>query len=1218
MPRWLKTLLAVLAVLVVALASSPWWLGTALRPLLRARGVTFQTYERVGYNEFRLHHVARVAEGVSVGAEQIQAPTPLAWAWQRARSVAPDITIHGWSVIRTNAPEKSPDTPKRIRGLPDLRAALERVGPRVAAWLPRLELTNGELRGYGPDVAVAHAVWNDTTLTLEGVRVSGHRFDLTLAPAADGAVVLAAQALDQDARVRLALAGPDLTGQAVILDQPLQLSARFSAVGWVPVEASAVADNWELAAARVKLGAPYERVRGNARAQWRDGGFSVTVDARADPGADARKAPPFTARATARGTLRELVVEALDLDTPFATARLTAPVSFSLDRPIAAESARLTLKADLAKLPWIEGRGRVDGTVSVTGGTAAARQDFSLNFQEVAAGGFSLKAAQARGTLAWPVLEVTELSAQLDDTSSVEARGRVDWQRREFNDVSLSAQLGPSWLMRWLPAGAGWQRAELSATTAGPFSNPRHAGTIRLAGFRVASLHPLDLEATWEGAGARPNFTAVASVDDSTLSAAGTLEPGAIALSRLALSPDGATALELVAPARITWSPQPQVEVLSLGGPAAQATLKGRGGPDGHFAFSAVGFHSDWLKDWISLSGPSWQLVSGKAEGKIENAVLVFEADLTGRIAMDPQPAEVRIVARGDADGVELRDLQVATAGRVLTQARGRLPVSWLMSPAPHLVVDDRAPLELSASTEPDSPLWATLASSTGLEIARASAKADLRGSLLEPRGDLKLDVARLALAPARPGTSYPECTDLALSLQFGREQVTLSSFAARLDGQVMRASGRIPMSDAGWQQLWRAPREFDWSEAEARIEIPDADLAPFARHGPALFASRGRLRAHVELARGGKFSGALHLADAATRPLAPFGTLQDIQGELTFADRTLTVRSLDATLGGEPVTMDGSIALEPGKAPRLALWLKGSNLPLVRNTGLLLRTDLDLRASTDEAGLTRLSGSVGVRDCLVLASLNLRTLIPSGRRGVSRQPPYFSVEAEPFAAWALDVDLRANSAVRVRTTVYQGTASGQFKLSGTLAEPRAVGEVTVDEGRVLFPFATFTVDQGSIRLREADPFNAVVSVDATSQRRDYQLRLEMTGQLPSPNLVLSSTPAMDSADVLLMVMTGQMPASEATAATPSGGARLALLGAYLGRGLFQDLGFGGEDRLEISAGERISRDGRETYEFEYKLGGRWSLQGEYDQFDSYNAGLKWRAYTEESVPDEE
>ena len=123
-----------------------------------------------------------------------------------------------------------------------------------------------------------------------------------------------------------------------------------------------------------------------------------------------------------------------------------------------------------------------------------------------------------------------------------------------------------------------------------------------------------------------------------------------------------------------------------------------------------------------------------------------------------------------------------------------------------------------------------------------------------------------------------------------------------------------------------------------------------------------------------------------------------------------------------------------------------------------------------------------------------------------------------------------------------------------------------------------------------------------------------MTGELPAPNVTITSIPAMDAADALLMVMTGQAPATDTTTAA-SGGQRLALLGAYLGRGLFQDLGLGGEDRLEIAAGERISRSGRETYEFEYKLGEHWSLLGEYDEYDAYNAGLKWRVYTQEGAP---
>jgi translocation and assembly module TamB len=478
----------------------------------------------------------------------------------------------------------------------------------------------------------------------------------------------------------------------------------------------------------------------------------------------------------------------------------------------------------------------------------------------------------------------------------------------------------------------------------------------------------------------------------------------------------------------------------------------------------------------------------------------------------------------------------------------------------------------------------------------------------------LEAKVTRLSATEGRFKFPVPDLDDLTLGLQFGRKQVTLTNLSTKVDGQAVSANGQTPMDDGGWRLLWREPAKFDWSQAVAKVEIPDAALAVLARRFPALVAAQGRLRARMELAPGGNFSGELHLTDAATRPLAPFGALQNINADLVLANRLVTIGTLTAKLGGEPVTLEGRVILVPGASPRLALGLKGKNLPLVRNTGLLLRSDLDLRADTDAAGVTRLSGALAIRDCLVLANINLRTLLPTGRRGVTRQPPYFTVEAEPFRHWPLAVAIRAPGVVRVRTTVYNGTASASFQLGGTLGEPRAVGALTVDQGRVLFPFATFKVQQGAVRLREADPFHAVISLNALSQRRDYQLRLEMTGELPTPSVTITSIPAMDAADALLMVMTGQVPATNTTSAS-SGGQRLALLGAYLGRGLFQDLGLGGEDRLEIAAGERISRSGRETYEFEYKLGERWSLLGEYDEYDAYNAGLKWRVYTKEGAP---
>ena len=48
---------------------------------------------------------------------------------------------------------------------------------------------------------------------------------------------------------------------------------------------------------------------------------------------------------------------------------------------------------------------------------------------------------------------------------------------------------------------------------------------------------------------------------------------------------------------------------------------------------------------------------------------------------------------------------------------------------------------------------------------------------------------------------------------------------------------------------------------------------------------------------------------------------------------------------------------------------------------------------------------------------------------------------------------------------------------------------------------------------------------------------------------------------------------------------------------------------MSVESGEKISRQGRETYDIEYKLTDRWSVTGEYNEYDEYNAGVKWRAF---------
>jgi translocation and assembly module TamB len=99
--------------------------------------------------------------------------------------------------------------------------------------------------------------------------------------------------------------------------------------------------------------------------------------------------------------------------------------------------------------------------------------------------------------------------------------------------------------------------------------------------------------------------------------------------------------------------------------------------------------------------------------------------------------------------------------------------------------------------------------------------------------------------------------------------------------------------------------------------------------------------------------------------------------------------------------------------------------------------------------------------------------------------------------------------------------------------------------------------------------------------------------------------------------MAGQAPHDEITTTDRQ---RMARFGAFFGQSLLGTLGgdAAGADRLTISSGENISEQGRETYSIEYRLNDRWSLAGEYDEFDDYYGGLKWRIYTKGGRADEE
>ncbi len=567
-------------------------------------------------------------------------------------------------------------------------------------------------------------------------------------------------------------------------------------------------------------------------------------------------------------------------------------------------------------------------------------------------------------------------------------------------------------------------KSEFSGNFSGPLSAPAHEGTLKITRATLAPLKTVDLEAAWRGRGlVWDDLSLQAKTDSGRLDAKGTLDLHQAKLNsfELFLELDGA-AWKLEAPIALAWSPALSIEGLKLRGPDGFVELSGttRGNED--FQVTVSHFDSDWLTDWVALPGPHWQIENWQASGRLVQGRLMFATQVGGQIAVQNHPARVQLIAKGEPEGVHLEKWSITEGDRVVAEATGQLPIFWDANTTPHFQINWDDKFALEARTEPDSPLWAVLADYTGFALGDPTARVHLGGTLNHPQGELQVKATGLGATKARLKDIFPDITDLALMAHADNSGLIVDSFTAKIYGQAVSGRAKLPAARTDWQNLINEPLSFLKQHAEGHIEIPAADLAPLARKIPAFLAAQGRLDLQLDLAAGGDLSGELHLTGAATRPIDPLGTMQDINADLKLAGRQLEIRSWSAKLGGEPVDLRGTITLPADGPPALSLTLKGANLPLVRRAGLIARSDLALNVLTEKDGVTHVTGLVTLRDCLVMADLT--AFLPSGQTTVRARPPYFAITVPPFSRWPLAVDIRGPKAVRIRTPVFTGVAS--------------------------------------------------------------------------------------------------------------------------------------------------------------------------------------------------
>jgi hypothetical protein len=381
-----------------------------------------------------------------------------------------------------------------------------------------------------------------------------------------------------------------------------------------------------------------------------------------------------------------------------------------------------------------------------------------------------------------------------------------------------------------------------------------------------------------------------------------------------------------------------------------------------------------------------------------------------------------------------------------------------------------------------------------------------------------------------------------------------------------------------------------------------------------------------------GDMQGELHLAGPVTNPSMKgsftlkdggishtfnFPTLSAVNLQGNFDERSLTIKNMQAEVGGSPVNLKGSINKEKDTVV-VNLHVDGKNVLLFRNNDMRMRGDVQLDVS---GPLERLAvkGTTGLTGGYYTGNIDFLGTIGSSSAPVSEGVNFlFSFPDPPLKNAALDIKITTIEPFRIRNNLIRGVLRPELSLKGTGELPFLVGTIYIDPSRVLLPSGRLQIQSGLLSFLAGKPDRPQLDLLAQSKVLGYDINVVTQGPLNDPVITLSSNPALPNDDLLLLLLTGQPPKQDLAGDIKFSAATNVMV--YLGRDflskwLDDESGANDEsifERFELDYGRGVTKSGEQTVEgtfrmSELKTGKRrvYYLSAEKDKYDAYNYGLK-------------
>ena len=241
---------------------------------------------------------------------------------------------------------------------------------------------------------------------------------------------------------------------------------------------------------------------------------------------------------------------------------------------------------------------------------------------------------------------------------------------------------------------------------------------------------------------------------------------------------------------------------------------------------------------------------------------------------------------------------------------------------------------------------------------------------------------------------------------------------------------------------------------------------------------------------------------------------LSDINGSLIFNQDRLQIENLTAHTGGGLVTF-GGYATDRGGKLNFDLTVQGQDVRLRYPPGISSTANADLHFVGGSSGST-LSGDIMVTKLAMTPGFDFGAYLD--RSQGSALPPTNRL----LNRIRLDVHIVTTPELQMQTSSVRLSGDADLHLRGTAGKPVILGRADIIEGEVYFNGTKYSLERGDVTFINPVTTTPVLDLQATTRIRDYDVTLNLNGQIDRPNVTYRSEPPLPTSDIIGLLAFGQ------------------------------------------------------------------------------------------------